>query len=55
VVFSRKVEIPGAALTPALAAFRLGYCEIYIARWRVHVRHRELLPPGDQDDLHRLR
>jgi hypothetical protein len=44
-------------LTPALAAFRLGYCEIYIARrWRrIHVRHRELFPAGDQDDLHCVR
>jgi hypothetical protein len=46
----------GSALTPALAAFRLGYCEIYIARRRrIHVRHRELFPAGDQDDLYCLR
>ena len=56
ITFPRLVTYPCAALTPALAAFRLGYCEIYIARWRrVHVRRRELFPAGDQDDLHRLR
>jgi hypothetical protein len=38
ITFPRPVTYPGAALTPVLAAFRLGYCEIYIARRRrVHV------------------